>query len=177
MTLTGGGEAMLLGGSRATGDVDFQLVVPARHRGRWSEVEAAVATAAEAVGVAVQFSDDIDRWSSISIPASRRRTRPLWRIGRLTVRLLEPSCWAVYKLARYLQQDQEDLVAVLRREAVSATVFARLCGVCLRTSPRSTQLALFRRQVEHFFRAFGVRIWGVRFDPEPVIDVFLRAAK
>ena len=53
------------------------------------------------------------------------------------VRLLEPSCWAVYKLARYLQQDQEDLVAVL----------------------------------------LGVHISGLRFDPEPVVGVFLRAAR
>jgi hypothetical protein len=177
MTVTGGSAALLLGGSRATGDVDFGLVLPARHRDRWAEVEAAVARAAEDARVAVQFSDDIDRWSSISVPASRRRTRPLWRVGRLTVRLLDPSCWAVYKLARYLEQDREDLLQVLRRERVSATALARLCGAALRTSPRSTQLLVFRRQVEHFFRAHGVHLWGPRFVPQRAIDVFLRASR
>src|SRR5205085_12371713 len=108
--------------------------------------------------------DDIDRWSSISVPARRRRSRRLRTIGRLSVRLLDPGCWAVYKLARYLDSDVEDLVAVLRRVGVSAARLAGLCGVALRSSPRSTQLALFRRHVEHFFRTHGSVVWGDGFD-------------
>jgi hypothetical protein len=125
----------------------------------------------------VQYSSDIDRWSSIAIPPARRRTRPYRRIGKLTVHLLDPACWAVYKLARYLDADVEDLRSVLRRERLSAPALARLCGESLRASPRSTHLLAFRRQVEHFFVAHGPAVWGRRFDPRRAVAVFHRAAR
>src|SRR5262245_37248472 len=114
LTLTGGGEAMLLGGSRPTGDIDFGLTLPTRASRHWPAVERAVSDAAAHAGVSVQYAADIDRWSSIAIPDGRRRTCPYRRVGRLSVHLLDPYCWAVYKLARYLESDVEDLTAVLR---------------------------------------------------------------
>lgn len=177
LVLTGGAEAMLLGGVRPTGDLDFALVVAARLDAHWPAVEAAVALARDEAGVAVQYATDIDRWSSVSIPAVRRRTRPFRRIGRLSVHLLDPTCWAVYKLTRYLDSDVEDLRAVLRRQRASWRGLARLCGESLRTSPRSTQLRLFRQQVEHFFRSYGRGVWGATFEPDRAIGTFHRAAR
>jgi hypothetical protein len=176
LVLTGGGEAMLLGGVRPTADLDFALVVAAQFEVHWPAVEAAVAAARDEAGIVVQYATDIDRWSSVSIPAARRRTRAFRRIGRLSVHLVEPTCWAVCKLTRYLDSDVEDLRAVLRRQRVSWRGLARLCGESLRTSPRSTQLRLFRQQVEHFFRTYGGGVWGATFDPERAIDVLRRAA-
>ncbi len=168
---------MLLGSGRVTADVDFELTVPAARARDWPAVEAAVAEASREVGVAVQYSADIDRWSPVAIPRARRRSRPLRRIGRLSVRLLDPTCWAVYKLARYLDSDVEDLRAVLRRQRVSSLALGRLCGVSLRASPRSTQLFLFRRQVEHFLRVHGPAVWGRRFEADRAVAAFRRAAK
>jgi hypothetical protein len=176
LVLTGGGEAMLLGGIRPTGDLDFALVVAARFEVHWPGVEAAVAAARDETGIAVQYATDIDRWSSVSIPAAQRRTRVFRRIGRLSVHLVEPACWAVYKLTRYLDSDVEDLRAVLRRQRVSWRRLARLCGESLRTSPRSTQLRLFRQQVDHFFRTHGGGVWGATFEPERAVGLFRRAA-
>lgn len=177
VVLTGGGEAMLLGGSRATGDLDFGLVTtPARAR-FWPDIESAVAAAAREARVVVQYSADIDRWSPVAIPPGKRRTRPWKRFGRLSLHLLDPACWAVYKLARYLDSDVEDLRAVLRRQRVPSLALARLCGVSLRTSPRSTQLFLFRRQVEHFFHAHGPAVWGRGFEATRAVAAFRRAAK
>lgn len=176
LVLTGGGEALLLGGTRPTRDLDFGLVARIRKPEAWRDLEQAVEQAAAQAGIVVQYSQDIDRWSSISIPRQRRRSQLWRRIGRLSVRLLDPTCWAVYKLARYLDSDVEDLVAVLRRERVSNSQLARLCGECLRTSPRSPNLHLFRRQVEHFFRTHGAAIWGKGFDGESAIAVFHRSA-
>jgi hypothetical protein len=136
----------------------------------------AVAHAAEEVGVTVQYSQDIDRWSSIAIPKKRLRTRPFRRIGRLSVHLLDPGCWAVYKLARYLDPDVDDLIEVLRHERISSLRLARLCGESLRSSPRSPSLFAFRKQVEHFFREHGVRVWGRGFDVERYVSAFHRAA-
>jgi hypothetical protein len=176
VVLTGGVEAMLLGGRRPTGDIDFWVVLAAARAGRWSDVERAIGEAAAVAGVPVQYSTDIDRWSQIAVPTARRRTRLLRRHGRLSVHLLDPACWAVYKLARYLESDVEDLRAVLRRQRVPAARVARLCGESLRSSPRSAQLFLFRRQVEHFLRAHGTAVWGARFDPRAAIGTFHRAA-
>lgn len=174
--LTGGSEALLLGGQRPTGDIDFGLVVADRYTRFWSDIEAAIAAASVAARVVVQYSTDIDRWSSVAIPPHRFKTRRYQRLSRLTVHLLDPLCWAVYKLARYLETDITDLHAVLTCQQVSSFRLARLCGECLRTSPRSTQLFLFRRQVEHFFRTHGVQIWGAQFESIPVIAAFRQAA-
>jgi hypothetical protein len=175
IVLTGGCEAMLLGGTRPTGDVDFGVAV--RGEDRWPAMEAAILAAANDAGVAVQYSTDIDRWSSVAIPPRRLKTRRLRQVGPLAVHLLDPACWAVYKLARYLDADVDDLRRVLRHERVPALALARLCGESLRASPRSTQLFAFRCHVEHFFAAHGPSIWGKRFDPARAIGVFHRAAK
>jgi hypothetical protein len=177
LVLTGGGEALLLGGVRPTGDLDFQLVVGAHRAASLPEIEAAIGAAAAEAGIVVQYGADIDRWSPVSIPSSRRRSRPFRRVGRLSVHLLDPCCWAVYKLSRYLESDLEDLRVVLRRTGVSWPRLASLCGESLRTSPRSTQLLLFRRQVEHFLRTEGRGIWGARFAPDRAIARFRTAAR
>lgn len=176
LILTGGSEAMLLGGSRPTRDIDFGIVPLARGRASWPEIERAIADAAAEVGVVVQYSEDIDRWSSVAIPRTRFRTRLLRRTGRLSVHLLDPACWAVYKLARYLDSDAEDLVAVLRRQRVSDLRLARLCGQSLRSSPRSPALFSFRKQVEHFLTEHGPSVWGRGFNPSRPIATFRRAA-
>lgn len=177
LILTGGSEAMLLGGRRPTGDIDFGLVVSNRHSATLSEIEAAIAAAARDTKVNVQYSTDIDRWSLVAIPKGMIKTRYHKRLGQLSIHLLDPRCWAVYKLARYLDSDIEDLLAVLKRQKVSWTGLARLCGECLRSSPRSTRLFLFRRQVEHFFREHGKKVWGRRFETRRAIAAFHRAAK
>jgi len=173
LILTGGGAALVLGGTRPTGDIDFGIVTA----GPLDDVETAIAHAVEQTGVVVQYSTDIDRWSAVAVPPARFRTRPYQRFGKLSVHLLEPKCWAVYKLTRYLDSDVEDLIGVLRRERSTPLALARLCGESLRASPRSPQLFNFRRQVEHFFLTHGTAIWGARFEPARAIAAFHRCAR
>src|SRR5437667_293492 len=142
-----------------------------------NRLEAVGAPAARDTGVTVQYSNDIDRWSSVTIPPTRRRSRPHRRFGRLSVHVLDPACWAVYKLARYLDADVEDLRYVLRRAHVPSGALARLCGTSLRASPRSTQLFLFRRQVEQFFRTQRRAGWGRGFDAGSAVAPLHRAAQ
>lgn len=176
IVLTGGSEALLLGGVRPTADVDFEVVLAPARRDRWPDIERAIGEASRETDIPVQYSSDIDRWSSVAIPPSQRRSIPHRRVGRLSIHLLEPTCWAVYKLARYLDTDVEDLRIVLRRQRVPWQRLARLTGACLRTSPRSTQLFLFRRQVEDFFRSHGPTVWGRKFDAADAIRAFHGAA-
>jgi hypothetical protein len=177
--LTGGAEALLLGSSRPTADIDFGIalsVAGGTEDHSWGMVEAAVAEASRAAGVAVQYSADIDRWSMVAMPNYRRHTQPYRRYGRVTVHLLEPAYWAVPKLARYLDTDQLDLQVVLQAQRVQPQHLARVCGRALRASPRSTALFLFRQHVEDFLRTRGASVWGEGFDAEAAVTVFHRAA-
>jgi len=177
LVLTGGGAAMILGGRRPTGDVDFNVLMKGGNVELLAEVESAIAAASQEAGVVVQYSTDIDRWSQVTVPTRRRKVRFHRRYGKLTVQLLEPKCWAVYKLTRYLDSDVKDLVSVLTRQKVSWPGLAPPCGASLRSSPRSTQLFLFRRQVEHFLTQHGTKIWGERFNSEKAVAVFHRAGR
>jgi hypothetical protein len=177
--LTGGAEALLLGSTRPTHDLDFGInLTPTgeAHERQWPEVEAVIAAASQASGVTVQYSTDIDRWSSITMPHYQRHTRLHRRYGRVRVHLLEPAYWAVPKLTRYLDSDAADLEAVLRAQEVKPESLARLCGRALRASPRSTAQFSFRQHVEHFFRTRGPAVWGSDFDAETAVRVFQRAA-
>jgi hypothetical protein len=179
LILTGGAEALLLGSTRPTGDLDFGIVLmtpAAVHEQQWTEVEAAIAEASRVAGVTVQYSTDIDRWSAITMPGYQRHTRLYRQYGRVRVHLLEPIYWAVPKLARYLDTDSADIQAVLRAQGVKPEALARLCGRALRASPRSTAQFSFRRHVEHFLRTHGPAIWGEEFDAEAAVRVFQRAA-
>jgi hypothetical protein len=179
LILTGGAEALLLGSTRPTGDLDFgiTLITPAAaHERHWTEVETAIAAAARVAQVTVQYSTDIDRWSAITMPNYQRHTRLHRRFGRVWVHLLEPADWAVPKLARYLDTDAADIETVLRVQGVEPEPLARLCGRALRASPRSTAQFSFRQHVEHFFRAHGPAVWGSGFDAEATVRAFQRAA-
>jgi hypothetical protein len=126
--------------------------------------------------VTVQYSTDIDRWSSITMPNYHRHTRLHRRFGRVSVHLLEPGYWAVPKLARYLDTDTADIETILRAQGVHPETLARLCGRALRASPRSTAQFSFRQHVEHFFRIHGPAVWGSSFDAEAAVRTFQRAA-
>jgi hypothetical protein len=179
LILTGGAEALLLGSTRPTQDLDFGVVPtapPQIDEQQWAKVEAAIAEASRITEIAVEYSGDIDRWSSIAMPDYQRHTRPYKRFGRVSVHLLEPAYWAVPKLARYLDTDSTDLEAVLRAQGVKPQQLARVCSQAFRASPRSTALFPFRQHVEHFFRAYGTGIWGEDFDAEAAIRAFRRGA-
>src|SRR5438093_8410991 len=78
LILTGGAEALLLGSTRPTDDLDFEITLitaATAHEQQWTEVEAAIAGASQATRVTVQYSTDIDRWSSITMPNYQRHTR------------------------------------------------------------------------------------------------------
>lgn len=52
------------------------------------------------------------------------------------------------------------------------STLARVWGVALKKSPRSTVLFEFRRHVEDFLRHFGYEIWGRKFDLEKAVLLF-----
>ena len=176
LILTGAAAGALWGHIRPSQDVDFAVQLGGRRPTRWEQFQQAVDRTAQRTGIQVNYAEDIDRWGSITLLDYRRHTTPYRRFGPLTIRLLDPIYWSIGKLDRYYDLDVNDAVAVLKRRRVPAASVIRVWANALRASPRSTSLAQFRNQVEHFLRAHGRTVWGRRFDPDAALRQFHRAA-
>ena len=171
--LTGAGAGIIYGKVRATLDLDFALDL----KGNWKEFQEAARRASLKTGIAVQYAEDIDRWSSITFLDYKKHTRPFKRFGSMEVRVLDPSYWAIGKLARYLDPDIRDLIQVLKKTKTSWKKLARLLGLALRKSPKSTACFLFRRQVEDFLTTYGRQVWGKTYSKEQAIGIFHQSAR
>ena len=179
--LTGAAAGSLLGHIRTSRDIDFAVRVARPGEDTWERLASAIDRARQRVGIEVNYAEDIDRWSSVTLLDYRRHTTAYRRFGALQVQVLDPIYWAIGKLGRYLEIDVNDLVAVLRHHRVPAHRVpahraVEVWGSALRSSPKSAALFQFRRQVEHFLRTYGKTVWGRAFDPEAAVRRFHRAA-
>lgn len=178
--LTGAAAGSLYGRVRATMDLDFAVVLEGggrqRKEARWREFEQAARRATQLTGIAVQYAEDIDRWSAITYLDYLKHTRPFRKFGGLLVRILDPAYWAIGKFVRYLAPDIRDLVEVLTRTKTHAVTLTRVLGRALKKSPKSTACELFRRQVEDFLLRWGRDVWGNNFSPDRAVRLFRRHA-
>lgn len=173
--VTGAAAAALWGHVRPSLDIDFSIRTGQRSPSAWSELEQAIDRTVRLTGIRVNYAEDIDRWSSVSLMDYRRHTMPHRRFASLEVRLLDPTYWSIGKLSRYLEPDVNDLVNVVQRWRIRADRLIQVWGRAVRRSPRSLALTQFCRQAEHFFRASGPTIWGNTFDADRAIAKFRRA--
>ena len=169
--LLGGAGALVMGGNRPTMDVDFEVHIRSR-AASWEAFARVVAGVSEKTGIGAQYAESIDRWSQIALGDYRRHTLPVSRFGSLKVRVLQPEHWSIGKIARYWDQDIQDMIAVFSRRRPDPAAVARVWAQAIARSPKSTQLALVRRQALHFFRTFGGQIWGPSFRSETVESQF-----
>lgn len=170
--VTGAAAAALWGHARPSVDIDFAITFAPAGRRRWDALEVAVQRTTQVTGIGANYAEDIDRWGAITLLDYTRHTHRYRRFGTLDVRLLDPAYWSIGKVSRYLAPDVQDMEAVLRGERVPAARAIRLWARALRASPRSTACAQFRRQVEHFLRGSGRKVWGRSFDTEAAIRLF-----
>lgn len=169
--LTGAAAGALYGRVRATMDVDFAVKAA-----DWSGFSKAVEEVSRRTGIAAQYTEDIDRWSSITLMDYAEHTTLYRRYGSVELKLMEPSYWAIGKFSRYLDPDIEDLVKVFKKTSTRWQDVAVVAGEALRKSPKSTSLFLFKRQVEDFFSRQGKKVWGRTFDAKGAIEVFHKKA-
>ncbi len=177
--LTEAGAGTFYGRIRATMDLDFALELKARGPAKekaWREFERCAREISEKNGIAAQYAEDIDRWSLNTYLDYQNHTRAFKHFGSIEVRLLEPAYWAIGKLTRYLDPDIQDVIEVMRRSRTSFELLAKVLGKALKKSPKSTACELFRRQVEDFFKTYGRRAWGKKFDSFKTIAIFHRTA-
>lgn len=167
--ITGAAAGALYGGVRATMDIDFSA-----EAADWENFSKAVEEASIRTGIAAQYAEDIDRWSSIAFMDYKKHTFIYGRFGRIEIRLMEPSYWAIGKLSRYLDPDIRDLVKVFKKTATRWQEVAYVAGRALRKSPKSTACFLFRKQTENFFKQYGNKIWGRTFDAKEATALFYK---
>ena len=156
--LTGAWAVVAWGTPRASHDVDFEVDHLAPRDA--PAFDAAARAAGEAAGLAVQYSTDIDRWSSIVLLDYRRKTQPLKRVGAIDVRVLDQQHWSIGKIARYVDTDVQDLVEVFRRVKPDPVQLATFWRRAIARSPLSTQQWPTKRQALDFFRRHGRTVWG-----------------
>jgi hypothetical protein len=171
LLLIGGAGALLMGGARPTMDVDFEVQFLSTE-GSWELFEEAVRKVTEETGIGAQCAESIERWSELTLLDYRRHSRRVGRFGAIEVRVLEPEYWSIGKIGRYWDQDIQDMIAVFKRQKPNPVRLAQIWARAISRSPKSTQLALVRRQALHFFRTSGTEIWGKTLPLEKVNTLF-----
>lgn len=167
--LTGAAAGILMGGNRPSIDIDFCIDYDFKYA---QDVESAIKRASSITGIAVNFSEDIDRWSQITLLDYKHHTIPYKTFGIVEVSILSPAYWSIGKIARYLDPDVDDLVKVLKSNSVPAAALAKLWAKALLKSPRSSASFAFKTHVEHFFKTYGLSIWGEDFNPDECLSIF-----
>ncbi|MBI2174944.1 MAG: hypothetical protein HYU33_07090 [Candidatus Omnitrophica bacterium] len=171
VVLTGAAAGVLYGRVRATMDIDFS----ARTR-NWDAFAEAVSKISARTAIEAQYAQDIDRWSPITLMNYQKHSFLHKRFGSIEVRLMEPAFWAIGKLSRYLDSDTRDLVNVFKKMKTPWREVASVAGRALRLSPKSTACFLFRLQTDDFFKRFGKKIWGKRFNEKDAVTLFHKTA-
>jgi hypothetical protein len=175
--VTGGAAAILQGVKRATHDIDFEITLTKPHAANpahWGQIQKAIDETGRATGITPQYAEDIDRWSSIALPA--KTSRPYLKLGKVDARILDPGPWSIGKLTRFLSSDVDDLITVLKEADTAPAALARFWGKALGMSPASNAQALFKRQVESFLDLHARHIWPKKTDAEALKTLFNKAA-
>lgn len=178
--LTGAGAGSVYGYIRATQDIDFEVRFKARSerkkRKLWEGFSNATQQVSRQTAIAVQYSEDIDHGSSITLHDYRKHAKRFKRFGTIEVKLLSVPYWCIGKFSRYLEPDIRDLIAVLKKTKTPEEILLKVLGTALKKSPKSTACFSFRRQVEHFLLTHGARVWGRGFAVAAAVAQFHRFA-
>lgn len=158
VTLTGAWAVAVWGYVRATQDVDFE--VEGLRADNAEAFDAAARAAGEAAGLAVQYSTNIDRWSSIVLLDYRQHTTRWKRAGAIDVHVLDVKHWSIGKINRYIDRDIQDLIEAFGRLKPDPVALAQFWRTAIAKSPASTQQWQTKQQALSFFRQHGRAVWG-----------------
>jgi len=160
--LTGAGASVFWGNTRPSVDLDFCLKVKGLQGPGWEKIHAAVKKTSNATGIPANYAEDIDRWGMISLLDYEKTARAHGKYGWLHLYLMDPVYWAIGKLSRYLESDEDDLKIVFKNERPSLSRCIKVWSKAVKKSPHSTSLDQFVRHVDHFLKTHGISIWGKR---------------
>ncbi len=177
--ITGAIAGAMLGYSRASDDIDFEVALPqdrAQDQASIEKVEQSINDVYQKLGIPVQYSDSIQGWSQISLLDYREKALNYKKIGKIELLFLSPGHWAIGKFARYLAMDRIDLVQVLRKRSISADQIISDLAKALRASPLSDKSREFKNHVLDFLKTEGKSVWGKSFSSKDAIELFKKEA-
>lgn len=175
LVLTGGIAAGILADERTTDDIDFAILRYVKKT--LPELELRLQRLAAKHKILVQFSSDIDRWSSVSFLDWKKHSRPYKKLGLLEIRVLDPYYWSIGKITRGTERDINDLRSVIRKQKLDWKKLLKLWAKALRKSPPSTVLFNVRRQIEIFLRDSKKNTFDKDFDAETALEYFRKEIK
>jgi hypothetical protein len=170
LVVTGGIAASILADERSTDDIDFAILRFVRKT--LPDLDTLLQRLAKKRGILIQYSADIDRWSSVSFLDWKRHSRLYKRLGLLEVRILDPYYWSIGKITRGTERDLKDLVAVIRKQKLDWKKLTALWARALRKSPPSTALFNVRSQMENFLRSSKKRTFDRTYDRSLAVTYF-----
>ncbi len=162
--LLGASAGSLMGHIRPSFDIDFEIRLNKTTRNK-KGVEEAILRTARKVGVAVNFSENVDHGSMVSYLDYRKTALPYKKFGRLNVKLIAPSYWTIGKMARYYALDAKDMAAIIKKKKLKLQPLIRLWKRALDQSDLSLELGQFKKHAAHFLKTYGPRLWGKNYKP------------
>jgi hypothetical protein len=153
--LLGGCALIILGASRATQDIDFEI------RGASDETIERIQQFCNDKNIPVNFSEDAGMWGMISINNNRNTALPYSDFGKINVRILDPLDMSIGKIERFTDIDIQDIIFLIKKFSMKPEELLTVWAKALSKSTKSEKVFLFRKQVESFIKTYSKKLWGV----------------
>ncbi|MFV1975693.1 MAG: DUF6036 family nucleotidyltransferase [Candidatus Scalindua sp.] len=153
--LLGGCALIVLGASRTTQDIDFEI------RGASDETTERIQQFCNDENIPVNFSEDVGMWGMISINDDRHTSLPYGNFGKINVKILDPFDMSIGKIERFTDIDIQDVTYLIGKFSIKAEELLSAWAIALNKSIKSEKIFLFRRQVESFIKMHSEELWGV----------------
>lgn len=175
--LLGASAGSLMGHIRPSVDIDFEIRPKGKSDAYRSErLDAAIRRVALKMGVAVNYSQNVSRWSMINFMDYRRTALPYKSLGKLTVKLIAPEYWTIGKMGRFIRTDITDILKIIQIKKLKARALVKIWALALKNSELSLEAGQYRRHVEFFLTKYGGRLWGKSFEVDEAIRLFRKVA-
>ena len=173
--LTGAVAGTLLGHSRNSLDIDFEIRPKKEKDAAYLEyLDGVIREIASRLKIDTNHGEDISRWSMIDYLDYREKTIPYKKIGHLDVRVMAPEYWTIGKMTRFFEIDIQDMVHVIKKRKLNQEEMVRLWARALKASPMSLAKRDFVIHAKLFIKVHGKKVWGGGFKPEPLLEMFER---
>ncbi|OHC02620.1 MAG: hypothetical protein A3H23_09995 [Planctomycetes bacterium RIFCSPLOWO2_12_FULL_40_19] len=153
--LLGGCALIILGASRTTQDIDFEI------KGASDETIERIQQFCIDKNIPVNFSEDAGMWGMISINNNRDTALPYSDFGKINVRILDPLDMSIGKIERFTDIDVQDVTYLIKKFSINAEELLTAWARALNKSLKSEKNFLFRKQVESFIKTYSKKLWGV----------------
>ncbi len=157
--LTGASAGSLMGHIRPSFVFDFEIRLARKTPQTKAKLEKSIDKAAQIVGVAVNFSENIGGWSRIHYLDYRKTALPYKKMGNLEIKLIAPEYWTIGKMARFLELDIQDMIKIITKKKLKPKRLISIWAKAVRSSDLSLELGQFRNHVNYFFRNHGKKLW------------------